>query len=150
MLRNTSFVLILAMLCVCCAYLGFDTTPHGDDYEVLRFHGGFLRVSGGECGDLTDETREIITEWADRAYEDWADHHEAVILTDHPKVYVRGMKISQQGLYDRNKHLVKYRCDKPQVIRHELFHAYCYIQNPGCDCFWIDHPEGTKVEDCHG
>lgn len=141
----------MIVLCASCAYFGYLSDPYDENYVALKFDGGKIWVSNGECPSLNDETREVIKDWSNRAWNDLreAGFRPSILGDSDKKVWMRGQKITEQGKYSRKQRLITYRCDKPHVVRHELFHAWCYIDEMPCDCFWIDHPEGTKIEDCH-
>jgi hypothetical protein len=146
---KASFALVLLPLIASCALI-FKDNPEGDNYQAYRFDGGTMWVSHGDCPPISDTTRDTLIDWANRGYRDWIKYHPSFFMNHNHKLWVRGANITEQGKYDPKRNLITFRCDKPEVIRHELFHAYCYFVQPGCDCFWIDHPEGKSVEDCHG
>lgn len=151
MLRKVVFVALIVLLCASCVYFTRNTDPYDENYIALTFNGGKLWLSSGECQPLDSETEQIFKDWANRAWDDMheAGHWPSTLGEGGKKVWVRGMKIADQGKYSTKQRLIIYRCDKPIVIRHELFHAWCYIDSMPCNCFLIDHPEGTKIEGCN-
>lgn len=121
--------------------------PQSGRYESVDFDGGTLLVSRGHCESVDlDE----LVEWADKAY---ADAHGAWPDIDLPvrNLYVTGRNIQDYGLYKRKLHRVEYRCGWEKVIRHELFHHWCYEHALPCNCRLIDHPPekgGVTLAQC--
>lgn len=140
-------ILALALALVGCAgFLRWETNRGDGDWFYVPFEGGTLRVSSGECGGF--DWREM-QDFANRAFRDMSEAWPAESFKS-DKIFVRGEKLSNRnGYYSTKRNLIVFNCGVERVLRHELFHYYCYnAQLTGCDCYWIDHPapEGYNLD----
>jgi len=138
-------LLVLLLLCLSCSYI-MDRDPwDGARYKPLRFDGGTLMVSTGECSPVDFP---VLIDWANRAYRDMSAAQPGFDFTI-DQIYVYGQKLStRHGYYDTKDKVIVFDCGEENVIRHELFHRYCYRWKMGCNCATIDHPGGTPIGEC--
>ena len=115
----------------------------------MSFSGGSLLVDRGECATV-DEAR--VREWADRAHADlraaWPDGEKRfrvsrLRLLGRLDPHADGAPAN--GYWDRERETIVFRCGVEEVVRHELFHAWCERAALPCDCKRIDHPGGFDL-----
>ena len=137
-------VLAIALATGCASLMRWETNRGDGDWRYLPFNGGTLRVSAGECGGFDWKT---MQDWADKAYNEmrvvWP-----VEEFKSDRIFVRGERLaSRHGYYSVRKNLIVFNCGEENVLRHELFHYYCYnAKLTGCDCATIDHPGGWNLD----
>jgi len=139
-------VLALTLLATagCASFLRWETNRGDGDWAYLPFEGGTLRVSAGECGGF--DWREM-QDWANKAYREMREVWPVEEFKS-DRIFVRGERLNNRnGYYSTAKNMIVFNCGVEEVIRHELFHYYCYnAKLTGCDCYTIDHPGGWELD----
>ena len=117
--------------------------------ETVEFEAGSLLVERGECKRVDAG---LLREWADKAHADmsaaWperATRFRASGVRLVGRVDPRSGGKPVYGYWDRERSTVFFRCGVEEVVRHELFHAWCERAELPCDCERIDHPDGFDL-----